>query len=226
MEKKNFFEKLILGAIISLFLINIGIWGFTISINNCVHKNNKYNSNIEYIKDKYVERLESEFNSSREILADEIDKYIDSVAPKSTINTLTLIDLSSKYNVDLFFILAQAHLESHFATKGTAAKTNSIFNVGAFDGDSAETQKKNGYGFEHPDFSIEPYLKLLTSDYLVNGKTELDLMSNFVNKHEKRYASYELYEISMKNIYDNMCNNKTLNDAYQNYKMYQTKLGY
>jgi hypothetical protein len=226
MEKKNFFEKLILGSIISLFLINIGIWIFAISINNCIHKQENYSSNVEYIKDKYVERLESDFNSAREVLADEVDRYMDSVAPKSIINSLTLIDMSSKYNVDLLFMMAQAHLESHFATKGTAAKSNSIFNVGAFDGDSAEVQKKNGYGFDHPDFSIEPYLQLITTDYLVNGKTEQDLMVSFVNKNKKRYASYENYEATIKNLYVTMCNNKPLNDAYENYKMYRTKLGH
>lgn len=225
MEKKFKLEKIFIFSIISLFLINIGILFFAISLNNCVHKNYNSTENIEYIKDKYVERLESEFASARDVLADEVENYIDSVAPTSIVNALTLIDQTSNYNVDLFFVLAQGQLESHFATKGTASKTNSIFNVGAFDGHSADEQKKNGYGYSHPDYSIEPYLKLLVSDYLVNGKTEEDLMNSFVNKNKKRYASYDGYEVAIKGLYDKISSIESLSIAYKNFKMYKTKLG-
>lgn len=225
MEKKSTLEKITMASIISLFMINIGIMIFAININNCLHKQINYTDNVEYIKDKYVERLESEYAAARDILADEVEKYIDSIAPTSIINSLTLIDLTSKYDIDLFFVLAQGQVESHFATRGTASKTNSIFNVGAFDGHSADEQKRNGFGYSHPDFSIEPYLKLLVKDYLVDGKTELDMMNSYVNKHDKRYASYEGYEVSLKSLYDFISSNSNLNTAYQNFKMYKLKLG-
>ena len=219
------FEKLVLCAILALFCLNAGTLITIHSINHKINKEHYNNSNIEYIKDKYVERLESEFCASRDNLADELDKYLNEVAPNTLVNALTLIDLTTEYNVDLLFVLSQGQIESHFATKGTATKTNSIFNVGAYDGHSAEEQKKNGFGFSHPDFSIEPYLKLLVNDYLVNGKTEMDLMTNYVNKHDKRYASYKGYESSLLTLYTKLNDNTSLSIAYQTYKMYKTKLG-
>lgn len=217
------FEKITTFSIIALFLLNVSV---LISMHLMHHeKKIKYSSNIEYIKDKYVERLESEFNAARDALADEVENYFSEVAPKTSLNALTLIDLTSEYNVDLIFVIAQGQIESHFGTKGTAAKTNSVFNVGAFDGHSADTQKRNGYGYAHPDYSIAPYLQLLINDYLVDGKTEYDLMTKFVNKRDERYASYNGYEVSITNLYNKLNDNTKLSLAYQNYKMYKMKLG-
>lgn len=182
---------------------------------------------IEYqhTRDVYVHRLESKFDASRETLAVEVDKYIKTVAPTSVVDALNLIDLCSEYNVDLRLALVQGHVESHFATKGTAARTYSIFNVGAFDGHSAEKQKKNGYGYKHPDYSVEPYLKLLTADYLVDGKTELDLLNKFVNKNGKRYASSTTYESMLKDRWDKIDEVANITQTYETYKMYKLMLG-
>ena len=179
----------------------------------------------EHTRDVYVHRLESKFDASREALAVEVDKYIKTVAPTSVVDALNLIDLCSEYNVDLRLALVQGHLESHFATKGTAARTYSIFNVGAFDGHSAEKQKKNGYGYKHPDYSVEPYLKLLTTDYLVDGKTELDLLNKFVNKNGKRYASSTTYESMLKDRWEKIDEIANITQTYETYKMYKLMLG-
>ena len=178
-----------------------------------------------HTRDAYVHRLESKFDASREALAVEVDKYIKTVAPTSVVDALNLIDLCSKYNVDLRLALAQGHIESHFATKGTASRTYSIFNVGAFDGHSANKQIKNGYGYKHPDYSVEPYLKLLVNDYLVDGKTELDLLNKFVNKDGKRYASSTTYEVMLKDRWDNMDSIAKITETYETYKMYKLMLG-
>ena len=77
-------------------------------------------------------------------------------------------------------------------------KTNSVWNVGAFDGYSADKQIRKGYGFKHPDYSIEPYLKLLTTRYLIEGKTEEELLDNFVDINGNRYASCEEYESKLR----------------------------
>lgn len=225
LKGKITFERLVLCAILALFCINAGTLITINTVNNKINKEHYKNNNIEYIKDKYVERLESEYCASRDNLADEIEKYFSEVAPNTSVNALTIIDLTSEYNVDLLFVLSQGQIESHFATKGTAAKTNSIFNVGAYDGHSADEQKKNGFGFSHPDFSIEPYLKLLVNDYLVNGKTEMDLMTNYVNKHDKRYASYKGYEAALLALYTKLNDETSLSSAYRTYLMYKTKLG-
>ena len=179
----------------------------------------------QYTRHTYVNRVESKYDASREALAVEIDKYIKTVAPTAVVDALNIIDLCSKYDVDIRLVLVQGHVESHFATKGTAARTYSIFNVGAYDGDSVEKQKRNGFSYKHPDQSVEPYLKLLTTNYLVNGKTEIDLLNNFVNFEGKRYASSKTYEKLLKEKWDRIDSIADISRTYSEYKMYQLMLG-
>lgn len=135
-------------------------------------------------------------------IVSEVDNYIDKIAPKNDIDSELLFDLCVKYNIDIRFVIAQGQIESHFATKGTAKKTKSIFNVGAYDGHSAARQTRNGFGFDNANDSIEPYLILLTNDYLVNGKTEYNMMQNYVNYLGKRYASNPNYERMLKSVFN------------------------
>lgn len=183
------------------------------------------NANETHCRDAYVHRLESKYDAAREALAIEVDKYINTVAPNADIDALNLIDLCGEYNVDLRLALAQGHVESHFGTKGTAVRTNSIFNVGAYDGYSAERQIKNGYGYKHPDYSVEPYLRLLTTRYLVDGKTEEDLLENFVDSAGHRYASCTTYESMLKSKWDKMDSIANISETYGVYKKYKLKLG-
>lgn len=182
-------------------------------------------TNETHCRDAYVNRLESKYDAAREALAIEVDKYINTVAPNADIDALNLIDLCSEYNVDLRLALAQGHVESHFGTKGTATRTNSIFNVGAYDGYSAEKQIKNGYGYKHPDYSVEPYLRLLTTKYLVDGKTEEDLLDNFVDSAGHRYASCTTYESMLKSKWDKIDSIANISETYGVYKKYKLKLG-
>ena len=175
----------------------------------------------QLIYEAKVRDLQLKTDSAKTMLAHEISKYINKVAPKSKLNSRNIIDLCDKYDVDIRLVLAQGHIESHFGTTGTAKRTNSVFNVGAYDGYSANKQIKNGYGFTHPDYSVEPYLKLLKSRYLVNNKTEQDLLKRFVDKNGNRYASapqYESYLRSKWRYFDNKTNiSKTYNE-YNNLK--------
>lgn len=182
-------------------------------------------TNVEHTRDTYIHRLESKFDAAREALAIEIDKYIETVAPTADIDALNLIDLCSEYNVDIRLALVQAHVESHFGTKGTATRTNSIFNVGAYDGYSASKQIKNGYGYKHPDYSVEPYLRLLTTRYLIDGKTEEDLLDNFVDVNGNRYASCSTYENLLKSKWDKIDSISDITAKYKVYKKYKLKLG-
>ena len=182
-------------------------------------------TNETHCRDSYVNRLESKYDAAREALAIEVDKYINTVAPNADIDALNLIDLCSEYNVDLRLALAQGHVESHFGTKGTASRTNSIFNVGAYDGYSAEKQIKNGYGYKHPDYSVEPYLRLLTTRYLIDGKTEEDLLENFVDSAGHRYASCTTYESMLRSKWDKMDSIANISGTYGVYRKYKLKLG-
>ena len=120
--------------------------------------------------------------------------------------------------------MAQAEAESHFGTTGIAAKTNSVWNVKAFDGRSADDMIKRGDGAQHPDMSIEPYLILLTTEYLVDGKNELDMFEKFVNKHDKRYASNPNYENLVEGIYNRINECTELESLLKEYRKLQKKL--
>lgn len=179
----------------------------------------------DYTRDVYIHRVESKFDAAREALAVEVDNYIKAVAPSAVVDALNIIDLCAEYSVDIRFVLAQGHVESHFATKGTARRTNSIFNVGAYDGHSAKKQIKNGFGYKHPDYSVEPYLVLLTTRYLVDGKTEQDLLDKFVDRDGKRYASSKTYESMLKDRIEKMDSIANVTETYENYLKYKLILG-
>ena len=176
------------------------------------------------IQERLREQRLSEYNEARNQLAIEVDNYISSVAPKANIDAFLMIDLCSEYGVDIRFVLAQGQVESHFATKGTASRTLSIFNVGAYDGHSASRQRRNGFGFSDPNESIEPYLRLITTEYMVNGKTESDLMKNYVNGLGMRYASNPRYESMLRSVYKRISNKPAFKIAYENYLESQTNL--
>lgn len=124
-------------------------------------------------------------------LIKEVDAFIDNAAPANEISPKILIDVCNTYDIDLVFVLAQGLLESHYGTKGIAASTNSIFNVGTYDDGQIL------YRFSHPNESIEPYAKLLVKRYLVN-KDETGLLANYTNMYGQRFASSTKYEEYMK----------------------------
>lgn len=167
----------------------------------------------------YQERTELKYWSSKDSLVAAIDNYIITTAPESTVDGLFLLNKCQEYNVDLVFVLAQATLESHFGTTGMAKKTNSVFNIGAYDGKSIHAISSK-YKYENPNLSIDPYLTLLNDSYL-DGKSEEELLSNFVNKHGKRYASYKNYEKELQIIIKRIEDNTDIVKAYSRFLKYQ-----
>lgn len=117
--------------------------------------------------------------------------------PESTkLDPEALVKAADKYNFDLPFLMAAAHLESCFGATPRAQRTNSVFSVGSYD------NGKNVVTYSHPNESIESYIRLLISDYLINGKTINDLMipGKFVNKNGHRFASNKKYEQQLRQI--------------------------
>lgn len=173
--------------------------GYTINTNN-----NEINI-IEYT------------DSVKTQLITEVNTYINTIAPSSKLDGEIVVDKCCEYNVDIAFVLAQGQIESHFGTTGTARKTNSVFNVGAYDGYSAAKQRANGFGFSHPNESVEPYLILLTSNYLINGKTINDLMVSYINYLGMRYASDTRYEYMLRSVYNKINSKTNINSLYNEY---------
>lgn len=174
--------------------------GYTINTEN----NNEINV-IEYI------------DSVKTQLINEVDTYINTIAPSSKLDGEIVVDMCCEYNVDIAFVLAQGQIESHFGTTGTARKTNSVFNVGAYNGYSASKQRANGFGFSHPNESVEPFLILLTTNYLVNGKTINDLMMSYINYLGMRYASDTRYEYMLRSVYNKINSKTNIKSLYNEY---------
>ena len=138
-------------------------------------------------------------------LVDEVQNYINTVAPTSNLRACILVDACEKYNIEVKFALAQGELESHFGTKGLASKTNSVWNVGAYDG-HFYSKIMGTYKYSHPNESIEPYLKLLYEKYLTH-EVEEGLLRNFVDHNGNRFASDKNYEERLRYKYKYISNN-------------------
>lgn len=154
-------------------------------------------------------------------LVNEVQNYITQVAPSSNLRGYAIVEECEKYGVDICFVLAQGEVESHFGTKGIASKLNCVFNVGVYDNKTAE-EVESQYRFDYPNESIEPYLKLLTTRYLVN-KLETNLMQKFVDVNGKRYATDPEYEIKVSSKYKYICENTKIQEYYDMMKSWAIK---
>ena len=154
-------------------------------------------------------------------LVNEVQTYINTISPSSNLRGYALVEECEKYSVDICFALSQAEIESHFGTKGVASKLNSVFNVGIYDGKTAE-EIDNKYKFDYPNESIEPYLKLLNERYLVN-KTEQDLMKKFVDINGNRYASNPNYENMISDKYKYITENTKIVEYHDMMKSWAIK---
>lgn len=167
----------------------------------------EYLSEDEFDISDYRNELELRYWHTKSEIVDEVQNYIDRNAPGSDLSAIVVVNACDEYNVDLKFVLVQGLVESHFGTKGLAVKTNSVWNAWAYDGLSYNEIDSKGI-YKHPDHSVRPYLKLLTTRYLVGGKTETDLLDNFVDVDGNRYASYPKYESELKLRLDEFNNSR------------------
>ena len=154
-------------------------------------------------------------------LVNEVQNYITQVAPSSNLRGYAIVEECEKYGVDICFVLAQGEVESHFGTKGIASKLNCVFNVGVYDNKTVE-QVESQYRFDYPNESIEPYLKLLTTRYLVN-KLETNLMQKFVDVNGKRYATDPEYEVKISSKYKYITENTKIVEYHDMMKSWAIK---
>ena len=186
-------EKVMIPIILGIIVIcNV----FLFVRNKTVH----HDFEIDQLKEYELKYWETKIQ-----LVDEVQNYINTVAPTSNLRACILVDACEKYNIEVKFALAQGELESHFGTKGLAAKTNSVWNVGAYDNHSY-FKIKNVYKYSHPNESIEPYLKLLYDKYLTY-ETEVGLLKKFVDHDGNRFASDKNYEERLSYKYKYIGNN-------------------
>lgn len=157
-------------------------------------------------------------DSIRSELVRQTDAYISQRFPKSKLTGEALVMACEKHDFDICFALAQAEIESGLGTAGKARRTNSPWNVGAWDGRSVQTMNKLGYGYSHPDQSIEPYIELVKTKYLGNKRTIDDLMVRYTTLSGKRYAADPNYERSLRSTYRRICTKTTLRELQDSLK--------
>jgi len=148
--------------------------------------------------------VQSVKNKMKESLVSEVDRYIKRMSPNSGLSAELIVNKCVEYETDIIFVLAQGLLESHFGTRGKAAETNSVWNVGTYD------NGKILYRYDTPNESLEPYLKLITENYFVNVTEEGDTIykdishltsdRGYINHDGKRFASARGYENAMRKL--------------------------
>ena len=176
--------RITLNSICILIVAIIAVISFSWSFPR-EEKDDGYDTATEYMRE-----LHMSYQGVKSDLVDITQHYIDSVAPNSGLRALILVEQCEKYGIPITFTLAQGEVESHFGTTGLAFRTNSVWNVGAFDSYSySEIQHK----FNNPNDSVIPYLDLLANNYLPS-KTIEDLLDNFVDINGNRYATDPSYE--------------------------------
>lgn len=143
----------------------------------------------------------------QEDLISEVRNYIKKSAPTSKLDAKMLVELCQKYNVDITFVLAQAMLESSLGTKGKAAVTNSVWNVGTYD----DGQIRHTY--KTVNHSIEPFLILIKEKYLGEHKTIANLTRDGGYKTLKggyRFATFTGYEARLRTMMININLNSSI----------------
>lgn len=213
MEEK--FRKVLKYVVLGLFF---GLISFTVHTISTVKERHYFEKN--YVFEVYRQNLELDYYGAKDTLTDAIDSYIREVAPSSVMNGIAFVNKCDEHNMDLFFVIAQAQVESTFATKGLGQKMNSAFNVKAYDGKGSKHMDK----YHHPDESIEPYMMLVKKYYMSDSKTEMDLLDNYVDCNNKRYASNPNYESMMLYTYKKLVDRYgKLYDEYLKYKTLSRK---
>ena len=170
----------------------------------------------------YEEKLMLKHECAKYNLIESTQAYIDSIAPMSGLEAIVLVDKCIEYNIDICFVLAQGQKESHFGTQGLARKTNSVWNVFAYDGLGHDEISSKGK-YKTANASIEPYLKLLKNRYIKTS--EFDLLDKFVDKDGNRYASTTNYEKDLRGIYERIKNETKIDIYSQEMKKYEMLLG-
>lgn len=211
-EKPKKWFVIIIGFALAAIVFAVVITG-TVALMSNKKGYQEYQSYTSY--EIYKETNHLIYDSIKLALSREVDSYIASVSNgNSALNGLVLIENCMKYDIDICFVLAQGEQESHFGTQGLARKTNSVFNVYAYDGKDYNAINSKGK-YKHPNDCVVPYLVLLKNRYLVDGKTEYDMLNSYTDAAGHRYASAENYEKMLFDKVQKIKNNTKIDVLYQ-----------
>lgn len=138
----------------------------SVVINDSVYSVQEVEETIDSLKSKMDSVL-----IIKESLVSEVSDYIRSVAPRSKMSALNIVDICIEHNYDITLLLCQGHLETHFGTAG-----RNVFGI-------------VGQRHSHPDDYVQGYVNLMKSKYIINRTTEQLLAAN-VNMEKNRAAKY------------------------------------
>ena len=176
---------------------------------------NEITSDIDYANATYNSSRTTLNNNVSDTLKKklvaEVHEYIKNTAPNAH-NTISehLVNHCLEHNVDICFVMAQTQNETNFGTMGVGRESSrrSLFGV----------YKKSYVDYKA---AISDYFYILKGSYLVKGKTEQDLMKNYVNSRGARYASDRKYEVNLRKSYSNIKNNTNIHKLQNQYKSKQ-----
>lgn len=210
-KAKNF--KTIMSAIKKMLYMGIGVATIISIINKQEIDSSDKEVLIQYVKDTQLNKdkeSKSDKNSFETLSNEDYEAKLGACSEymrialanqnytfESTgLKPETLVKASIETGFDLAFLMAVAHQESCFGATNRARRTNSVFSVGSYD------NGKNAVTYSDPNQSVYGYIKLIENDYLVDGKTLMDLLipGNFVNYDNNRYASDKDYEKKIKSL--------------------------
>ena len=198
MNKKEKFKKILLFALMFLLPL-ISINAATIDSNNYAY--GSINTEIEVNN-----------NPTKESIIESINKEAITFVKKYYPNCPDIISTyivkkGLENDIDICFMLAQTQLETSFgkAGIGRASSRHSLFGV--------ERRHYSNYVD-----AINDYVKLLKTSYLVKGRTEQNLLKNYVNKGGYRYAGNPNYEVSLRKYYNTICNVTKIKSLQNQYK--------
>lgn len=147
--------------------------------------------------------IEDKLSSAYDSLVFQIDGYIKKISPKSKMSAKNIADLSIEHSYDIPLLLAQAHLESRFGTH--TGGTNSVFGV---------IRRK----FSHPDESVEDYIKLMKSRYLVTRTPEEALAKGMTLENGGgRYAEDPQYCYKIRKIRNAILRDWKIHELHKQY---------
>ena len=152
--------------------------------------------------------IEQNHDVVKKQLIAEVNKYISAKTKNKAHYDLAeyIVENALKHNIDICFMMSQTEIETCFGISGVGRQTSkrSLFGV---------IKKK----YKNYDEAIDDYCKLLKKSYLTKGKTEKDLMRNYVNSGGYRYASNKSYEKELSSVYKKICKNTSINNLQEEY---------
>ena len=198
MNKKEKFKKILLFALMFLLPL-ISINAATIDSNNYAYGsiNTEIGVNNKLTKESIIESLNKEAITF-------VKKYYPNCPD---IISTYIVKKGLEHDIDICFMLAQTQLETSFgkAGIGRTSSRHSLFGV--------ERRHYSNYVD-----AINDYVKLLKTSYLVKGRTEQNLLKNYVNKGGYRYAGNPNYEVSLRKYYNTICNVTKIKSLQNQYK--------